>query len=388
VFAAPTVKAAFRAAETAKPGRALFSAPRVSAAAPSPALWPDFRVGSIPVFPSGLVTGRGMSKQDSAGNEESKTAATPEPSAPVPQTNTVQPGPVASGTVPDVVTPPGEGKTTEPEMSISAADLPQGRIPVVANLGIGPLQQPEANDVSASGKHDAVSSGVSLGTFSQPGGRAVGAFGEEFYEPAFSGISWAFSGGKCAITAKLDPICPWGTNSGGDTDVPSATDPVVTATTWKAIHDDLQPASTSPFKSPRTKYYSQALVERHEKFHGTDDLGWTTSTGLGVAKTSLEAGSVTPPATPADAARVGADVTNLLNTARTKLIAENFTFYKGAGTDHDSFAGEIRAYADGKTEYQKLADAVEAQGKKLAAPPPVPAPAPGVFPPSPPPPKP
>ncbi len=214
-----------------------------------------------------------------------------------------------------------------------------------------------------------------MGAFSQPGGRPVSPFGEESYEPAFTGISYAFAGGKCTISGNLDTICPWGTNNGGDIDVPSATAPVVTADKWQAIHDDLKPGSTSPFKSPRNKYYSQALVERHEKFHGTDDLSWTTSTGIGFVKSTIEAGSVA-------SASAAADVATLVDKARTKLIAENLKFYKGGGADHDSFAGEIRAYADGRPEYQKLADAVEVQGRKLAAPPPAPS-APGPTPPSP-----
>jgi len=376
VFALSTVKTAVRAGGPVK-GPQQQAMPDVRSTS---VLWPHFSAGSIPVF----------SKHDGGAGQDSQAESIP--AAPTvdsaPQPEPTNPAPGASGTIPDIVTPPYEGKVTEPEISVPKADQAAGRVPVAVNLSMGPLQQPKLDANSAAGKYDPVASGVSMGTFSQPGGRAVSPFGAEFYEPAFSGISWAFSGGKCTISAKLDPICPWGTNAGGDIDVPSATDPVVTAATWKAIHDDLQPSATSPFKSPRTKYYSQALVERHEKFHGTDDLGWTTSTGIGFVKTSLEAGSVTAPASAADKARVDTDVANLLNTARTKLIAENLKFYKGAGADHDSFAGEIRAYADGKAEYQKLADAVEAQGKKLAAPPPVPAPAPGVFPPSPPPPKP
>ncbi len=51
------------------------------------------------------------------------------------------------------------------------------------------------------------------------------------------------------------------------------------------------------------------------------------------------------------------------------VVAENYKWYKGGGAAHDSYAGEIRAYADGKPEYQKLADDVEKQGKALAAPP-------------------
>jgi hypothetical protein len=186
----------------------------------------------------------------------------------------------------------------------------------------------------------------------------VSPFGSEFYEPAFKGISYTFAGGKCTISAKLDVVCPWGTNAGGRTDVPSATDAVVTKTAWPNIKADLQPGAASPFKSLRTKYYSQSLVEKHEKFHGTEDNSWTTSSGLGIVKAYLEAGNVA-------SASAKTDVDTLVNGARTKLISENLKWYKGGGAAHDSYAGEIRAYADGKASYQKLADDVEKHGKTL-----------------------
>ena len=75
-------------------------------------------------------------------------------------------------------------------------------------------------------------------------------------------------------------------------------------------------------------------------------------------KTHIEAGSITP-------ASAAADVTALLNAARTKLIAENSKYYKGGGTSHDAYAGEINAYVDGKAAYTALANAVEVQGKSL-----------------------
>ena len=208
------------------------------------------------------------------------------------------------------------------------------------------------------GKRDAAIAGVSVGAFSQPGGRAVSPSGAESYEPAFTGISYAAAAGKYTITATLDINCPWGTNSGGKTDVPSATDAVVTKANWAAIKADLMPGAASPYKSPRTTCYSQSLVERHEKFHGTDDNAWSAGSALPIVKTHIEAGSITP-------ASAAADVTALLNAARTKLIAENSKYYKGGGTSHDAYAGEINAYVDGKAAYTALANAVEVQGKSL-----------------------
>jgi len=261
-----------------------------------------------------------------------------------------------SGTIQDIKTPAQAGRRTGEEVLSVAADTAGGVGNVVADIQLS-FSQPKTDRLSG-GKPDSVVSGVSGGAFSQPGGRSVSPFGAEFYEPAFTGISYACAGGKCTITAKLDVICPWGTNSGGMIDVPSATDTVVTKANWKAIKSDLEPSTVSPFKSPRSKYYSQSLVERHEKFHGTDDNAWSRSSGLGIVKAELEAGTVT-------ASSAATDVTSLIDTARTKLISENIKWYMGGGTSHGTYAGEIRAYADGKPIYQKLADDVEKHGKSL-----------------------
>jgi hypothetical protein len=271
-----------------------------------------------------------------------------------------------SGTVPDIVTPPGGGKATGdhaglhlPEAGTPGADG-AGAAKVVLNLGLDFSQPSGAPLHGDAGKQDSVSSAVGTVTFSQPGGRAVAPFGEEFYEPTFEGVSYALAGGVCTINATLHAKCPYGTNGGGNTDVPSGAAPVVTAGTWKAIAADLTPGSKSPHKSPRNAYYSQALVDRHERFHGTDDLGWTRGAGLGLVKTKLESGTVNGPT-------AAADVTALLDSARQLLISENFTWYKGGGTSHDTYAGEIRAYADGRPHYQRLADDIERQGRNLEA---------------------
>jgi hypothetical protein len=274
-----------------------------------------------------------------------------EPTAPIPT-----PDVGVAGTVPDIRTPPGEGRQTAEEETVADVPSPGGVGNVLANIQLT-FSQPKT-DRLGTGKDDPVASGVTIGAFSQPGGRAVSPFGGEFYEPAFTGISYAFAGGKCTITATLDVVCPWGTNSGGRTDVPTATDPVVTKANWAAIKADLEPAAASPFKSPRTHYYSQSLVERHEQFHGTDDNAWTTASGLGIVKTFIEAATIAP-------GSAAADVPVLLDGARVKLIAENLTWYKGGGASHDSYAGEIRAYTDGKAAYKKLADDVETHGKTL-----------------------
>lgn len=268
------------------------------------------------------------------------------------------------GSIPDIVTPEGEGRSTGAELEEEvAADMPDRSTGapgnVIANISIGVLASRAAKQAQV-GKHDPVRSGVSIGTFSQPGGLTVGRFGAELYEPRFSGISYSFASGKCTVSAWLDPVCPWGTNGTGRIDVPSANAPVVTAATAHDIARDLTPSAASPHRSPRSHYYSQALVERHEKFHGTDDFRWTRSSGLAIVRAYLEAGTVQP-------GSAATDVATLLDGARRKLIAENLAWYKGTGTSHDQYDGEIRAYADGRPAYQALADGVRARGVGLSA---------------------
>jgi hypothetical protein len=332
------------------------------------------------------IARQAAAKQDGPAEAEPAPAAQPEavPAAPAPMPSvspTPEQGSATSGTIPDIRTPPGQGRSTGSETAaagarVAADPASPDAVPVTANFNIR-FSQPEVV-LSAGGKYDPVVSGVTMGTFSQPGGRAVTPFGSEYYEPAFTGISYAFAGGKCTISGTLDTICPWGTNAGGKTNVPSATDPVVTKDKFTQIRSDLTPGAVSPFKSPRTQFYSQSLVERHEKFHGTDDLGWTTGTGIGIVKTKLEAGSVAT-------ATAAADVARVVDQARVKLIAENLDWYQGGGASHDSFAGEIRAYADGRPLYQALADAVDRQGAALSTPAPAPGLSPAVPPPPPPP---
>jgi hypothetical protein len=294
---------------------------------------------------------------------EAPAPAAPEAAAKTPETQSGN-----SGSDPDVITP-DEGRTTAPETE--ADDKADKAVPVVANIRINP-NPVAATSQSDNNKTDAAVAALTQGALTQPDGGTLAAteFGKEAFKPTFTGVSHAFAGGNCTITATFNPVCPWTTQSRGRTDVPSATDAVVTKDNWPDIKSDLAPKSTSPFKSPRTNFYSQKLVERHEKFHGTEDEKWVTSSGLGIVKTKIESGTVSD--TPAATAAVAA----LLESARVLSISENLKWYKGTGTSHDSFKGEIDAYADGKAEYQKLADDVEVQGKKLATPPPPPPPPP------------
>lgn len=260
-----------------------------------------------------------------------------------------------AGTLPDVETAPGEGRETGVEEPAEDLAMPTGAGNVVADIQVS-FNQPRS--AVSNGKFDKVLSAVLPGSFSQPSGRKVKPFGSEAYEPSFTGVKYTFGSGKCVISANLDLSCPWGTNAGGHTDVTSATDKVVTKKSWPAIKKDLEPSSKSPHKSPRNKYYSQALVEKHEKFHGTDDHQWTVASGLAITKQVLEGANVSKWS-------ANLVVPGLLDNARKKLISENWKYYTGGGSSHSTYAGEIRAYADGRPHYQHLADAVEKHGKTL-----------------------
>jgi hypothetical protein len=267
-----------------------------------------------------------------------------------------------SGTISDLHTTSEESAPKAGDLAKnepSAKEIPdaegQGNVSTDINLT---FSQPNEH-MGGGGKLDPVSSEVANGSFSQPGGQTVSPFGSESYEPSFSGISYSFKGGKCVIKASLNLKCPWGTNGGGAIDIATAKSSLITKANYKAIKADLAPSSTSPFKSPRTTYYSKALVERHEKFHGTDDKGWTQGSGIALVKKFIEGKTVT------SSKSSTTDVNKVMDDARKKLIGENFKWYKGAGTSHDAYAGEIRAYADGKPHYQKLANDIEAHGKTL-----------------------
>lgn len=326
----------------------------------------SWSIGNIPLFApasSGGSSGAALGKHDAG---ETLEAIPPEMTSPAPPVERIRPvmeeeaGQLArSGTIPDIGGPGvskglHEGAEDLPDVPRVSSNAPDA-VPVVARIGL--RFNPHRADGRTGGKRDAGKSNFAL-TFSQPGGRAVSPFGEESYEPKFSGISWSLTGGNCVIDATLEINCPWGTNSGGNTDVPSGTAAVVTKEKWREIRDDLTPAAASPHKSPRNAYYSKTLVERHEKYHGTDDWAWSQGSGHPLVKTKVEATNITP-------ANAGAEVTTLLQACRDLLVSENFKYYKGGGAAHDSYAGEIRAYADGKAHYEQLAKDVENHGKTL-----------------------
>lgn len=201
--------------------------------------------------------------------------------------------------------------------------------------------------------------------YDQPNSLSPSPFGAMIPGFEFTGITWTVSGNTCNIAGRLSCHYPWGVNGGGRTDVASGTDAAVTASAhpssgkkvWETIVDDLKPAAASPHKSQRTHYWSQSLTSRHERYHGTDDYSWVTSTGKPDAEAFVQSRTVSRGAT-------GTDVTGVLESARRR-VAQGSDAYYGVSLGHDSRPGEIRAYGDGRPHYQALADAVRTQGQAL-----------------------
>ena len=235
---------------------------------------------------------------------------------------------------------------------------------VASDIGLEFKQQKTDSVASEKGeKKDKVASGVTLGSLSQPDGGKVDAdsFGTETYDADFNGVTHSFAKKVCTISGTLDVTCEWGARSRGRKDVPSGSSPVVSATNWPDIVKDLTPEKDPPYISPRKEYYSRDLTERHEISHGKDDFDRTKSTGMGLVKTSLEKNTVTPK-------NVDKKLPKMLKDAKAVVVKDVKDYYEGTGTDHSSYAGEIRAYKKGKPAYEALAADVEKHGKTLRIP--------------------
>jgi len=56
---------------------------------------------------------------------------------------------------------------------------------------------------------------------------------------------------------------------------------------------------------------------------------------------------------------------SLLKKAMKEMFNANWDFYTGGAGSYLSYAGEERAFGDGKGPYENLAKGVKAQGEKL-----------------------
>jgi hypothetical protein len=188
----------------------------------------------------------------------------------------------------------------------------------------------------------------------------AGTFGTEFYQPRFEAITIDVTpDNRCLVNARLVVRTPYGVSNNGRRDVSSASSDLVNATTFQQIAGDLRPDGSG--RARRDQYFSQSLTERHERFHATDDYGWTERVGLPLIIDYLSGSGRTVP----DGTHTRSAVERLMENALDELKIACHQYYVGGGSNHDTFAGENRAYAEGKDAYQELADAVERRGMDL-----------------------
>jgi|GEM_PF-1656735 len=208
--------------------------------------------------------------------------------------------------------------------------------------------------------NDTVKPGTVGVEWSNPGGKTVKAFGSESFKPGYKGMKYKKDGkGNIKLDFTLNIKCPWGVNSGGKTDIPSATDAVVTKDTYKKVVKDLTPKKIEKsWRAPRTKYWSKAICERHEKYHSTDDKKWSEGPGKKVVTDYLNGKTVSGWLTLFR-------LRSLLKKAMKEMFNANWDFYTGGAGSYLSYAGEERAFGDGKGPYENLAKGVKAQGEKL-----------------------
>ena len=244
----------------------------------------------------------------------------------------------------------------------NAAQVPAGGYKIkLGNISteIDAKQTPEA---AFNLEEDSVKVG-SIGYSTSTVTEAKSAFGAAGFRPSFKGLATEKDdvNKSVKLSFNLDVVGSWGVNSGGNIDVPNGTSPVITKDNYLTIVSDLTPVKQGgSWRAPRTQYWSQAICERHEKYHLSDNDQWARSTGVQVIKDYLEAQTI--PGTDVDK-----EVKDLMTTARADLIEKRKRWFRGpVGTAYEDYPGEIRANADGKQPYLDLAAAVKEQGEKLS----------------------
>lgn len=239
----------------------------------------------------------------------------------------------------------------------------RGDGPTTPSTGTGGASGSERSDANLT-----VSSTVTTRMAGQPKTRAVSAFGGMVPVFDFVNLAWTRSGNTVAVTVQVDCSYPYGTAGGSCVDVPSGTDSVVTAANhaasgrkvYEQIKTDLTPRSASPHKSPRDYFWSEALTDQHERYHGTDDYSWASGTGQSAAQAYINTQSV-----------ASGDVATALGTVitetRRRMYRGSDEYYWGGASDpgHSARTGEVRAYGDGRASYTALANAAEAHGQSL-----------------------
>jgi hypothetical protein len=226
------------------------------------------------------------------------------------------------------------------------------------------VRTPEVDEATgrSGAAQDSVTVGAVTNTFANPDtSPSPKAFGSEAFRAGYKNAAFATTGDVMSVSFTLDIQCPWGTNSGGKTDIPSAADPAVTKDSYPKIVSDLTPKlNEKSWRAPRSTYWSEAICKRHERYHSTDDKAWAEGAGKELVKSYLASKTV-------NKATAEADMNTHLGNAMTAMKTANFQFYKGGAATYLSYAGEERAFGDGKQPYLDLAAAVKVRGEELKA---------------------
>jgi hypothetical protein len=261
-----------------------------------------------------------------------------------------------------VAVAPAPHPDNEPAGAIAAAPAaaaPEGAAPSPHDTpGPAPTGTPAgpAPTGTPAGPGASVASTFNATEIAHPTAPAFGEVNWNAHEPVATyaayraGSTWRFR------LETLSLRVPVGVASGGRTNVPSATAPVVTSSTWRLVASDLAPAGGTPNRSPRTTYWAEDLTWIHERFH-FNEFNTFLRTSFGSFETTIEGAGYTEPvsgASDTEAAALGRKAADL----RTRLLAA----WNQAKTNM-SPGMEDRAYDDGVARYQARADAVRARAR-------------------------
>lgn len=204
------------------------------------------------------------------------------------------------------------------------------------------------------------------------GGMTVTPFGAMGPEISVTNVGYRAKtkrNGNGSVTVKgtVGFDCQWGTNSGGNVDIPSASAAAVTADTWREIADDLTPRKVEKsWVADRRKYYADHLTSRHEKFHAADARGWARGQGIKFFRSYLEKKTVDVSEDDrTDEDKLGQKMRPILQDGYNAFVQAYVTYMNGTGLTYYSYPCEEKAFGDGRKPYQALADAVEKRGKSL-----------------------
>lgn len=195
------------------------------------------------------------------------------------------------------------------------------------------------------------------------------AFGAMATDIKFSGVDWQLKKGKIVVDLTINGTYEWETYGDTCIDITAPNCDVVTKDNYQEIADDLTPQLEGKcWRPPRDKYWSQALTERHEKYHAKDADWWVKKKGPGVVRSYLKKNPIElTDDERKDKSIVQTKLDAVLDEAVEKVVEGRRYYFRKDITDYLAYPGEIRAFGDGKAPYAKLAKGVKAHGKKLEA---------------------